>query len=327
MENLIELKQDSNHENTIETYHTLIEAARTLYDQRISDSTKRVYKSDWEIFKAWCNQHHLNADQSTTENIALFLTAQFKNGTHPSTLQRRLAAIRFWFFNKNMPSPTENHLIVSLMKGIRRDKQAKPKSPKKPAVVSVLKKMVDTSPPNTLRGIRDRAILLLGFAGGYRRSEITAINIEDLSYNENGMDVSIQRSKTDQEGKGDIKAILKGTTPHYCPIIAVQTWIQKSKIISGPLFRGITKSGLIKQNRMAPDVIYQLMKRCALQAGLNFEDYSPHSLRSGFTTSAIENSAKITKVMSVTKHKSMKNLQSYILHAERYEQHPAKGLL
>lgn len=140
------------------------------------------------------------------------------------------------------------------------------------------------------------------------------------------MDIFHRYSKTDQEGKGNIKAIAQAKKLfQYCPILAVKRWIEAANISSGGLFRGITKDGKVKDTRMCVDVVYNLIKKSAMTLGYEFDDYSPHSLRSGFTTQALRQKARLDKISSVTFHRSMKSLESYIRHEDRYEDHPAEN--
>jgi site-specific recombinase XerD len=305
----------------------LIQEAKRLHQQQLAKGTYRVYLSDGKIFQQWCQHHQVSSTSATPESIALFLTDQFKHGFHPSTLTRRLAAIKFMYLNLGKTSPTDSSIVRAVLKGIKRDEKVKPSQPKKAIISSMIKQMVDLCSQNTLRGLRDRALLLVGFAGAYRRSELVAINIEDITWQKEGMDIVIHRSKTDPESKGDYKAILKASEKTYCPILATQAWINKANLTSGPLFRGIDKKECLKETSLSTDIVYTLIKRCTALLGYEFNDFSPHSLRSGFITSAIENGAKPTKIMDISKHKTLQSLQKYVKHAERYEDHPGKNLL
>lgn len=301
--------------------------ARELINQQIAQGTKRVYQSDWRIFENWCSQRQYQAINATPEIIAMFIAAQYEEGLHPSTLNRRLSAIKFAYSCLEKESPTDKSVVRSTLKGIRRDKNAPPIKSKKAFITNLIKEMVQLCPTNSLRDIRDRAILLLGFAGAFRRSELVAINYEDLSFNSKGMDIKIHRSKTDQEGKGDFKVILPSKDKMYCPIITVKKWIQITKINDGPLFRGITKSNKILNDRLSVSVIYNLIKQRAFQLGYPLEEFSPHSLRAGFVTSAYENGAMITKIMEQANMKNMQTAHRYIRHAQRYENHAGENLL
>ena len=202
--------------------------ANKLIGQQLAYGTKRVYQSDWRIFENWCNLRRYQATEATPEIIAMFIGSQFDDGLHPSTLNRRLAAIKFAYSCLNQESPTDNAAVKATLKGIRRDEKAPPVKAKKAATTNIIIEMVRLCSSNSLRDIRDRAILLLGFAGAFRRSELVTINLEDITYNNNkGMEIKIHRSKTDQEDKGDIKIILPAKDKSYCPIIAVKNWLFK----------------------------------------------------------------------------------------------------
>ncbi len=187
--------------------------------------------------------------------------------------------------------------------------------------------MVDLCSYSHLSGIRDKAILLLGFSGAFRQSELANLQIEDISLQDKGMDVKIRRSKTDQDGQGKTKAIIKAKDTKYCPCTAVTEWIEKSQLTAGHLFRGIKRYHTLKENALSEDRIYTLIKQYTIALGHDFSDFSPHSLRSGFVTSALEANALPSKIMEITHHASFKSLQPYIKHAERFEQHAGENLL
>lgn len=317
-----------NGNNLVNNLDVLIQETQVLYKQQIAYGTKRAYQSDWNLFIKWCATNNYIAEQATPSIVSLFLTHQFKNNNcNPSTINRRLAAIKFWFKSHNHKSPTDDELVHAVLKGIRRDKNIKQSRRKKATLKEMIIQMVDLCSTNHIRDIRDRAILLLGFCGGYRRSELVAINIEDITFQDGkGMDIFHKYSKTDQEGKGNIKAIAQAKKLfQYCPILAVKKWIETANISSGALFRGITKNGQIKSTRMCDDVVYNLIKHCAVTLGYEFAEYSPHSLRSGFTTQALRQKARLDKIPTVTFHKSMRSLEAYIKYEDRYEDHPAEN--
>ena len=257
----------------------------------------------------------------------MFISSQFTTGKHPSTLNRRLAAIKFAYSCLEIESPTDSEVVRAALKGIKRDEKAPPVKAKKAAVVNIIKNMVQLCDSSSLRGIRDRAILLLGFAGAFRRIELVGINIEDIDFKEKGMEIKIHKSKTDQEKQGNIKIILPAKDKAYCPITAVTLWIEKAKLKEGALFRGVNKSNKILETHLSANVVYNLIKECAIRLDLPLEDFSPHSLRAGFVTSAYENKAMLTKIMEQAHMKSMQTAQRYIRHAQRYENHAGESLL
>jgi integrase len=176
-----------------------------------------------------------------------------------------------------------------------------------------------------LKGLRDRAILLLGFAGAFRRSELTAVDIDDLQFCEGGLRITIRKSKTDQEGLGITIAIARGSIA--CPVEAVQTWQTAAGIVDGPLFRPVTKTGKISPRRLSARAVAELVKAYARRIGLKAADFSGHSLRSGFLTSAAARGASVFKMMDVSRHKSVDVLRGYVRDAEMFRDHAGNGLL
>lgn len=176
-----------------------------------------------------------------------------------------------------------------------------------------------------LNGLRDRAILLLGFAGAFRRSELVALNVADLEFCNSGLRVTIRKSKTDQEGLGATIAISRGSVA--CPVDAVSTWIKAGAITEGPLFRPVTRAGTISSRRLSPRAVAELVKAYARRAGLKAADFSGHSLRSGFLTSAAAHGASIFKMMDVSRHKSVDTLRGYVRDTELFRDHAGTGLL
>jgi site-specific recombinase XerD len=176
-----------------------------------------------------------------------------------------------------------------------------------------------------LKGLRDRAILLLGFAGAFRRSELVALNLADLEFYNAGMRVTIRKSKTDQEGLGATIAIARGSVA--CPLDAVRTWIKAAAITDGALFRPVTKTGKISARRLSARAVAETVKTYARRAGLKAADFSGHSLRSGFLTSAASRGASVFKMMDVSRHKSVDTLRGYVRDAEMFRDHAGSGLL
>jgi len=176
-----------------------------------------------------------------------------------------------------------------------------------------------------LKGLRDRALLLLGFAGAFRRSELVALNVTHLQFCDSGLRVTISKSKTEQESQGTTIAIVRGSCA--CPINALRTWINLAKISHGPLFRPVTRAGSISPRRLSARAVAELVKTYGRLAGLKAADFSGHSLRSGFLTSAAARGASIFKMMDVSRHKSVDTLRGYVRDAEMFRNHAGDGLL
>lgn len=179
--------------------------------------------------------------------------------------------------------------------------------------------------PDSLIGNRDWALLLLGFAGAFRRSELVALTVADLEETAQGLRVTIRKSKTDQQGAGQTLAILRGDV--HCPVQALQAWLQAAEISEGYLFRPIGKGGRISPNSLSTKSVAQIVKAHAGRAGLKEADYAGHSLRAGFLTSAAENGANLFKLMEVSRHKSVETVRGYVRNADLFKGHAGAGLL
>ena len=176
-----------------------------------------------------------------------------------------------------------------------------------------------------LKGLRDRALFLLGFAGAFRRSEIVALDLADLEFCEDGLRVTIRKSKTDQEALGVTIAIARGSIA--CPVNAVNAWVKAANLLEGPLFRPVTRTAKISARRLSARAVAELVKAYARRAGLKAADFSGYSLRSGFLTSAAAHGASIFKMMDVSRHKSVDTLRGYVRDAEMFRNHAGQGLL
>jgi integrase len=176
-----------------------------------------------------------------------------------------------------------------------------------------------------LKGLRDRALLLLGFAGAFRRSELVALNVEDLQFCDGGLRVTIRKSKTDQEGLGATIGIVSGSTA--CPLDAMRAWIETARITEGPVFRPVNRKGKVSKHRLSARAVAELVKTYARRAGLNATKFSGHSLRAGFLTSAAARGASIFKMMDVSRHRSVETLRGYVRDAELFRDHAGDGLL
>jgi integrase len=179
--------------------------------------------------------------------------------------------------------------------------------------------------PEGLKGLRDRALLLLGFGGAFRRSELVALDVSDISFEEDGLRVRIRRSKTDQEGQGVTIAIIRGQS-EWCPMKALRAWLDAAGITEGPIFRQMRKGGQVLPGRLSAAAVCDLVKVYAAKLGLDASSYGAHSLRSGFLTSAARNGASIFKMRDVSRHKSMDILGGYVRDAKLFEDHAGKGL-
>ena len=286
-------------------------------------STRKAYGTDFRIFKAWCDANCVSALPASPETVAAFLANETGNGTKPSTLGRRIAAIGYAHKLAHLETPTASEAVKATLRGIRRTFGVA-KVRKAPAVAAKMHSMVVLA-PDRLSGLRDRALLLLGFAGAFRRSELVALNVADIAEAKNGLLVTIRRSKTDQEGEGTTIAIARGDVA--CPARALQEWLGAAGIEAGPIFRAINKAGTVAAERLTDRSVANIVKAYAGRAGFDASTFSGHSLRSGFLTSAAAKGASIFKMMDVSRHKSVDTLRGYVRDAELFKDHAGAGLL
>ena len=289
-----------------------------------ADATRRAYRSDWRLFVTWCTARGFTVMPAEPKVVATFLSSEAAAGTKPSTLARRVAAIRYAHRLDGHEPPTSAEAVRATLRGIRRTKGAAP-AQKTPATADRITDMLKTVPTDTIRGLRDRALLLLGFSGAFRRSELVALCVEDLAFLPDGLRVKIRRSKGDQEGQGQEIAIPNGTKLQ--PVEALRAWLEAAGITSGPVFRRIRKNGLIGTDALTAEVVALVVKDYAGKAGLRSEDLAGHSLRSGFLTSGAEAGASVFKLMEVSRHKSMDTLRSYVRRADLLKDHAGETFL
>jgi site-specific recombinase XerD len=298
-------------------------AAVDLAKAEKAASTRKAYATDFRLFKEWCDGKGASSLPARPETVAAFLAAEAANGTKPSTLGRRVAAIRYAHKLAHLDTPTDSEAVKATLRGIRRTFGGA-RIRKAPAIAAKVQAMVALA-PDRLTGLRDRALLLLGFAGAFRRSELVALDVADIDETETGLLVTIRRSKTDQEGEGVTIAIARGTIA--CPARALREWLDAAGIETGAIFRPINKAGTVAAERLTCRSVANIVKSYATLAGFDATTFSGHSLRSGFLTSAAAKGASIFKMMDVSRHKSVDTLRGYVRDAELFKDHAGAGLL
>ena len=300
-----------------------LEAAASYARAEKAQATRRAYRSDFGLFRSWCEAKGVPALPAAPESVAAYLAAEANRGAKVSTIGRRLAAIRYAHKLAGQEPPTNSEAVKATLRGIRRTAGSAP-ARKAPATAEKVLAMVNNAGTD-LKGLRDRAILLLGFAGAFRRSELVALNVEDLEFCGGGMRVTIRKSKTDQEGSGATIGIALGSIA--CPVYAARDWIGAANISAGPLFRPLARTGKISPRRLSARAVAELVKAYARRAGFKAANFSGHSLRSGFLTSAAARGASIFKMMDVSRHKSVDTLRGYVRDADIFRNHAGSGLL
>lgn len=288
-----------------------------------SAATRRAYQSDFAVFSAWCKGRGFDPLPAAAAAVAAFVADQAKVGKRPSTLARRVAAISYAHELAGLTSPTAAKMVRVVLGGIRRSMGTK-RAQKAPATAERVAAMLATISADTLKGKRDRALLALGFAGAFRRSELVALKFADLAFEPDGMRVQIRQSKTDQEGKGQEIAIPRGTKLH--PVRAVQAWIKAAKIKDGHLFRSVDRHGHLGGTLTSQSVAL-VVKHYAEAAGLDPAEFAGHSLRAGFLTSAAEAGADVLRMMEVSRHKRVETVQGYVRRANLFKGHAGAKFL
>lgn len=297
--------------------------AKQFIIESTSAATRKAYRSDLRIFADWCNVRNLPAMPTTPETVSDFLADQANDGISPSTLNRRIAAIQYAHEAAGLESPTKAKLVSSTLKGIRRATGAKPEK-KAAATTDKVYQMIARCDVSTLQGKRDKAILLLGFAGAFRRSELAGLELADIEFVTDGAKVTIRKSKTDQEAQGQTIAIYNG---RLNVVGILQEYIRAAGITEGALFRPITKGGNLRNQPITDKSISETVKRYAAAAGLDPDQFAGHSLRAGFITSAAEAGANLFKIMDVSRHKSVQTVKGYVRNAEMFKDHAGSSFL
>ena len=286
-----------------------------------ANNTIRAYKSDFNDFQLFCAKNGLKSLPSEPKIVSLYLTHLSTKDVKMSTLKRRLVSIAVIHKLKGHYLDTKHPIIIENIMGIKRRKGSIQKG-KKPLLINNLKlliNVIDEYNKEDIIKLRDRSIILMGFSGGFRRSEIVSLNYDDLDFVTEGLKIYIKRSKTDQFGEGSLKGLPYFDNKKYCPVLSLKNWIEISNINSGPLFRRFSKSSKLLENRLSDQTIALLIKKYLKLAGINNKDYSGHSLRSGFATSAAESGVEERSIMAMTGHKSTEMVRRYIKEANLFK--------
>jgi integrase len=304
-----------------------VEAARAYAKASRAPSTQRVYASDWTIFTAWCAERDALPLPADPALVAVFLAAEAASGVAPSTIGRRLAAIAAYHLDANLTPPQERDGSIAIKKvvaGIRRTHGTAPKR-KLAADADILRDMLRAIDGDDLRSIRDRAVLAIGMAGALRRSELVALDVDDVELVPTGLRITIVRSKTDQEGAGSVIAVPEDR--RIKPKELLIAWVAAARIKTGPLFLSLSSAGRILGTRMSDKGVARVVKARAEAAGLDMDDFSGHSLRSGFITEAARQGATVFKIREVSRHKSVQVLSDYVREAELFRDHAGDKFL
>jgi len=284
-------------------------------------NTIRAYKSDFNDFSLFCVKNGFKSLPSEPKIVSLYLTHLSTKDAKMSTLKRRLVSIGVIHKLKGHYLDTKHPSIIENIMGIKRRKGSIQKA-KKPILINSLKTIVDVidqQKKEEIKKLRDRSIILIGFSGGFRRNEIVSLDYDDLDFVKEGLKINIRRSKTDQFGEGSLKALPYFDSTQYCPVVSLLKWIKISGINSGALFRRFKKGSNLTENRLTDQTVALLIKEYLNLAGIDSKNYSGHSLRSGFATSAAESGVEERSIMAMTGHKSTEMVRRYIKEANLFK--------
>tara|TARA_B110000444_G_C18743215_1_gene549009 strand:+ start:36 stop:956 length:921 start_codon:yes stop_codon:yes gene_type:complete len=280
-----------------------------------SANTLRAYQSDYSDFSLFCSKNGFQSMPTKPKILALYLTHLSLNSKY-STLKRRLASISILHKMKGQYIDTKHPVVMENLMGIKRTIGSNQKG-KKPLLISDLKllvKAIHQSSEKDLRKTRDKSLILIGFSGGFRRSELVDIEFEDIEFVKQGVKIFVKRSKTDQSGEGMTKAIPYFDNENFCPAKALKKWIEEADIKNGKIFNISDKS------------VALIIKKYANYAGLNANKYAGHSLRSGFATSTAESGAEERNIMAMTGHKTTEMVRRYIKEANLFKNNALNNL-
>lgn len=300
-----------------------LDQAREFIRASKSENTLRGYLSDWREFCAWCESHGVCPLPAASETVASYI-AECAGHLKPGSIQRRLNAIAEAHKAAGLDSPTTAGMVKNVMKGIRRTLGTAPVQ-KSPTLTDDIRAMVDAADAGLI-GARDRALILLGFAGAFRRSELVALDIVDCAFGKDGLTVTLRRSKTDQQAAGRKVGIPYGSNPETCPVRMLQAWIEAAAISAGPVFRSISRHGRVRPGRLSPIDVARVVKKLADRAGLDAAKYAGHSLRAGHATSAAIAGASERSIMNQTGHRSVQMVRRYIRDGSLFRENSAGKL-
>ena len=310
----------------VESIERLVESARRYISQGKAKSTRRAYRSSFAGFEGWCATRGLCACPSPPAVVAVYLAALADAGGAVATLEKMLAAIAHEHRSRGFVWPRGEPAVRETMAGIRRTLGTAPGVKKAPVGDGELASLVATL-GDGLAGLRDRALLTLGWSSACRRSELVALDVADLAFQTEGLHLRVRRSKNDQEAKGLDKGVPYASSPALCAVRAVRAWLDAAGITEGAVFRAVSRHGGVATSRLSDRTVARVVQRAALAAGMDPARYGGHSLRSGFMTTAAEKGRPLEAIMRQTGHKSERVARGYLQHATVFINNPAKGLI
>jgi integrase len=310
------------HASALEALAPTIARAKEAAVNVRAPQTLASYKREWVAFERWCRAHTIQPLPVTPSALALYV-AHLGTWRKPSGVNVAVAGIAWAHRCARAPSPHRDPVVLDQLEALRREKGTRP-ARKAPLTVDLLRRVVDAMGQD-LEAVRDRAILLFGFAGGFRRSELVALDVADLTFSNEGVSVLLRKSKTDQHGAGITKPIPFGGSAETCPVRVLRAWLDIASIAEGPIFRRLDRAG--RGKRLSGHAVAKIVKERAAAVGLSPKDLSGHSLRSGVATSAARAGKDVFEIMATTGHKKADTVAAYVREAKAFERNAVKGIL
>jgi len=301
-----------------EAYHAAADYARVAR----AANTVRAYSADWRDFLSWCQSKQLQPLPAEPQTVAWYLGHLAQLGRKPATIERRLTAIAQAHKQTGEPSPCSVAAVRNVISGIKRT-HGTAQDAKAAALTDDVRAMLAQTDQNQLRGLRDRALLLVGFAGAFRRDELTHLELADLDWTRAGVVILLRHSKTDQEGHGRKVGLPYGQHLETCPVRALRAYLKASGVSSGPIFRKVDRWGHPGAHALCDRAVALVVKRLAAAAGLDADRYAGHSLRAGLATSAAIAGVGERQIMAQTGHKSVEMVRRYIRDADLFRDNAA----
>jgi len=301
----------------------LLARARAYVTHSHAKNTLAAYAADWKHFSTWCDTHKRRALPASPETILCYVVDLVDRYT-VATIDRRLSSIGYYHKHARHALPNKDPEVERTMRGIRRARGVAPNG-KAPILTPLLRQMVEAL-PDDLPGLRDKAILLVGYAGAFRRSELVSLQMRDVQIGDTGLAITLRRSKTDQEGIGFTKGIPAGVNNATCPKRALEAWMQRAAITSGPIFRPIDRWGNVGTRALSGLGVARVVKRALIAIDVDTANYSGHSLRAGLVTAAAMAGVSERVIMQQTGHKNTAMLRRYIREGSLFRENAAAAV-
>ena len=300
-----------------------LDQAKEFARRSKAENTLRGYRADWRDFCQWCDRNGQHPLPAVPETVAAYI-AECAGRLKVGSIQRRLNAIAEAHKAVGLESPTVAGIVRNTFKGIKRT-LGTAANQKAPTLTDDIRAMVGATDTGLI-GLRDRALILLGFAGAFRRSELVSLDVEDCVFGKDGLTVTLPRSKTDQDGQGRKIGIPYGSNPETCPVRVLQAWLEQAGVTGGPLFRSLSRHGYLRPDRLSGIDVARVVKKLAVRAGLDPAKYGGHSLRAGHATAAAIAGASERSIMNQTGHRSVQMVRRYIREGNLFRENSAGKL-